>query len=85
MKIAVPTEIKPREGRVVLVPDAVAQLISYGHEVFIQAGAGLLSGYSNEQYELQGAAAHLAVGLRTEVVVFDRNRDKNGRDACSGA
>ncbi len=55
MKIAVPTEIKPREGRVALVPDAVAQLISHGHEVFIQAGAGLLSGYSNEQYELQGA------------------------------
>ena len=55
MKIAVPTEIKPREGRVALVPDSVSQLVSHGHEVFIQSGAGLLSGYSNEQYEAQGA------------------------------
>ncbi len=55
MKIAVPTEIKPREGRVALVPDSVSQLVNHGHEVFIQSGAGELSGYSNEQYELQGA------------------------------
>lgn len=55
MKIAVPTEIKPKEGRVALIPDAVSQLVKQGHEVFIQSDAGLLSGYSNEQYIEQGA------------------------------
>ena len=50
MRIGVPTEIKPREGRVALIPDAASQLVNRGHEVFVQQQAGVLSGYSDEQY-----------------------------------
>ena len=54
MRIGVPTEIKPREGRVALIPDAASQLVNRGHEVFIQQQAGILSGYTDEQYEKLG-------------------------------
>ena len=54
MRIGVPTEIKIQEGRVALVPEACAQLITHGHEVFVQAGAGRLSGYSDDAYAKQG-------------------------------
>jgi NAD/NADP transhydrogenase alpha subunit len=37
------------EGRVALVP-AAADLMRRGHEVFIQAGAGEKSGFSDETY-----------------------------------
>jgi len=50
MRIGIPKEIKPREGRVSLLPHHCAQLVSAGHEVFIQSNAGELSGYSNQLY-----------------------------------
>ncbi len=55
MKIAVPTEIKPREGRVALIPDAVSMLVKQGHEVYIQSQAGVQSGYTDAEYQQQGA------------------------------
>ena len=54
MRIGVPTEIKTLEGRVGLVPAACANLVSAGHEVFVQQDAGNLSGYRNEEYETAG-------------------------------
>lgn len=54
MRIGVPTEIKIQEGRVALIPEACAQLITQGHQVFLQAGAGRLSGYPDEAYSKQG-------------------------------
>jgi len=50
MKIGVPKEIKPQEGRVALIPEAAAQLVSQGHEVSIQSQAGMISGYSDDDY-----------------------------------
>ncbi len=50
MDIGIPKEIKDHEGRVALLPDACEQLINAGHRVFIQAGAGQLSGYPDEDY-----------------------------------
>jgi len=50
MRIGIPTEIKTLEGRVALVPDAVSELVQFGHDVFIQAGAGVLSGYSDQEF-----------------------------------
>lgn len=55
MKIAVPSEIKPLEGRVALVPEACGELVKRGHSVFVQRGAGLKSGFSDEEYERAGA------------------------------
>ncbi len=54
MRIAIPKEIKPQEGRVALVPDAAADLVRAGHEVFLQAGAGEASGYPDSCYEKLG-------------------------------
>ena len=43
------------EGRVALVPAAVADLARQGHEVFLEQGAGILSGYADDAYEQAGA------------------------------
>lgn len=50
MRIGVPKEIKPLEGRVGLVPAACADLVQAGHEVFVETGAGLKSGYPDAAY-----------------------------------
>jgi len=55
MRIGIPKEIKTLEGRIALIPDAVADVVSQGHEVFIQAHAGEQSGYSDDDYLLAGA------------------------------
>ena len=54
MRIGVPREIKILEGRVALIPAAAGQLVMQGHEVFLEAGAGKLSGYSDEQFRSVG-------------------------------
>ena len=55
MRIGVPTEIKKQESRVGLTPESVGDLVDAGHEVFVQTGAGLGSGLSDEEYESVGA------------------------------
>ncbi len=55
MKIGVPTEIKSDEYRVAITPAGVRELAERGHEVLIQAGAGLGSAIPDERYEAQGA------------------------------
>jgi len=54
MRIGVPREIKIKEGRVALIPNAAAELVKNGHEVYLETNAGLLSGYSDEQYTRSG-------------------------------
>ena len=56
MKIGIPREIKAQEGRVVLLPAACGTLVSAGHAVFVESGAGVMSGYSDEQYAAAGAS-----------------------------
>lgn len=55
MKIGIPCEIKVLEGRVALTPSAVGELVKHQHRVYVQKNAGLLSGYSNQQYQDAGA------------------------------
>ncbi|KGE19763.1 alanine dehydrogenase [Paenibacillus wynnii] len=55
MIIGVPKEIKNSENRVGITPAGVVTLLRAGHEVLIEAGAGLGSGFPNEEYELAGA------------------------------
>ncbi len=55
MIVGVPTEIKPQENRVALVPGGVRQLVGGGHEVLVQAGAGLGSGIEDDEYLQAGA------------------------------
>lgn len=63
MKIGIPKESKILEGRVSLVPASCGALIRQGNEVFIEAGAGLLSGYSDEEYRAQGVSICENTGL----------------------
>jgi len=55
MIIGIPGEIKNREHRVALTPDGVKQLIKDGHEVRVEAHAGLASGYADSEFESAGA------------------------------
>jgi alanine dehydrogenase len=55
MKIGVPKEIKDREFRVGLSPASVRSLHERGHQIFIEMGAGVGSGFSDSEYEQAGA------------------------------
>ncbi len=54
MRIGIPSETKTMEGRVALIPAAAADLARRGHDVFIQSGAGLNSGFADETYAREG-------------------------------
>lgn len=55
MIIGVPKEIKNNENRVALTPAGVMELVRRGHEVYVQATAGVNSGFTDEEYVEQGA------------------------------
>ena len=55
MIVGVPREIKVQEYRVAIIPLGVADLVSAGHTVLIEKGAGLGSGYSDREYQQSGA------------------------------
>jgi alanine dehydrogenase len=55
MKVGVPTEIKTDEYRVSLTPAGVRELVEHGHDVIIQAGAGVGSTIPDEEFTAQGA------------------------------
>ncbi|MEN6536100.1 MAG: alanine dehydrogenase [Bryobacteraceae bacterium] len=56
MIIGVPKEIKDHEARVGLLPSGATMLREAGHEVLVQAGAGLASSITDREYEEAGAA-----------------------------
>lgn len=55
MIIGVPKEIKNNENRVGMTPHGVAEMVKRGHTVYVQATAGMGSGFSDEEYEAAGA------------------------------
>ena len=55
MRVGVPKEIKNHEYRVGLIPSSVLELVHHGHEVIVQAGAGLGAGLTDEDYVAAGA------------------------------
>ena len=55
MRVGIPTEVKNHEYRVAITPAGVFELARHGHEVVIQAGAGLGSSISDEEYVAAGA------------------------------
>ena len=80
MEIGIPREIKPLEGRVGLVPDACSELVAAGHAVFVERGAGVLSGFDDDQYRAAGAnlcstAADLYAAARLIVKVKEPVED----------
>ena len=55
MRIGIPKEIKTLEGRISLIPDAIADIVQQGHDVFVETSAGVLSGYSDDEIRQAGA------------------------------
>lgn len=55
MRIGVPTEVKNHEYRVALTPAGAHALAGAGHEVLVQAGAGVGSGIADDVYRAAGA------------------------------
>lgn len=68
MIIGVPEEIKIREKRVALTPAGVYALKSRGHTVYIEDGAGLGSGISNDEYEKAGGEI-----IKTAAEIWNRS------------
>jgi alanine dehydrogenase len=55
MKIGIPSDYSKMEYRVPLTPQAVDLLTSYGHEIYIENGAGKHASYTDDQYRNAGA------------------------------
>ena len=55
MIIGVPKEIKNNENRVGMTPSGVQEMTRRGHVVYVQASAGVNSGFSDEAYIAAGA------------------------------
>jgi len=54
--VAVPTETRPGERRVALVPESVGRLTALGVDVRVQAGAGLAANATDDAYRDAGAS-----------------------------
>lgn len=55
MIVGIPKEIKTEEFRVAITPAGVQELTDGGHTVLIETGAGIGSGFSDEEYRKAGA------------------------------
>lgn len=55
MRVAVARETREGETRVALVPELVGRLTALGHEVVVEAGAGLGALHPDEEYAAAGA------------------------------
>ena len=55
MRIGVPTEVKPQEYRVAMTPAGVQELVRHGHDVVVQAGAGVGSTLPDDEFVAAGA------------------------------
>lgn len=72
MRIGLPKEIKNHEYRVGLTPASVRELVSNGHAVLVQAGAGADIGLTDAQYVAAGAtlaATAAEVFAQSEMIV----------------
>ena len=67
MRVGIPTEVKPDESRVALTPAGVTAFHAAGHEVVVQAGAGLGSALPDGAYERAGATV-----VSTAAAVWER-------------
>lgn len=72
MLIGVPREIKDHENRVALTPAGVAELAHHGHQLLVEQGAGLGSGFADDEYLAAGAelaATHADVFARAAMIM----------------
>jgi alanine dehydrogenase len=55
MRVGVPTEVKNHEYRVAITPAGVRELTTHGHDVLVQAGAGIGSSITDDEFTAAGA------------------------------
>ena len=55
MIVGVPKEIKNSENRVALTPAGTSEFVKHGHQVYVQATAGIGSGFADDDYLKAGA------------------------------
>ena len=55
MRIGCPKEIKPQEFRVGVTPNTAQEAVAHGHEVIVETGAGVGSGFADDDYVAAGA------------------------------
>jgi alanine dehydrogenase len=55
MIIGIPREVKDKEYRVGMTPAGAAALVDAGHEVLVETGAGVGSGFADGEYAAAGA------------------------------
>lgn len=55
LQIGIPKESSFQENRVSLTPDSVGLLVSNGHNIVIEKGAGVASNFSDKEYSEKGA------------------------------
>ncbi|MEK4360548.1 alanine dehydrogenase [Paenibacillus sp. FSL M7-1455] len=55
MNIGIPKEIKNNENRVAVTPAGALEFVQQGHKVLVERGAGLGSGFTDEEYHEAGA------------------------------
>ncbi|MDP2401181.1 MAG: alanine dehydrogenase, partial [Actinomycetota bacterium] len=67
MIVGVPKEIKNNEFRVGLTPGGVAEFVAHGHQVLVEANAGVGSSFADDEYASAGAAL-----VATADEVFER-------------
>jgi alanine dehydrogenase len=55
VKVGIPREVKNNEFRVAITPSGVHEFARHGHDVFIEAGAGLGSSITDDEFAHAGA------------------------------
>ena len=55
MKVGIPREVKNHEYRVAITPSGVHEFIRAGHQVMIEAGAGIGSSITDDEFAAAGA------------------------------
>jgi alanine dehydrogenase len=56
MKIGIPKEVKVKENRISCTPGGVFELVRNGHQVWVEKGAGIGSGFADSLYQEAGAS-----------------------------
>jgi alanine dehydrogenase len=72
MKVGVPSEVKNHEYRVAITPSGVHEFTRNGHEVVVQAGAGVGSSITDDEFVAAGAKIaddHEQVWAESEMIL----------------
>jgi len=79
VRVGVPREVKNRELRVALTPSGAHELVGRGHEVLVEAGAGVGSSIPDDAYAAAGARV-VATAEVFSSALLDARRSPEGTE-----